>query len=1072
MRSIGPVPADIMIVGEFPSRDDEYKNEPFSDRAGALFTKRLAQVGFLRTSCFITNVSQHRPPDDDISAWISDRKTPPAADWVRIQGKWVHPQVAQGYETLREEIARVQPKLIIAVGNAALWALTGNTGANKWRGSRLSPPDLSCTVVPTISPASALRQEELIPIITLDLKRAKAIYEGRQNPRLYKFQLAPTYAETLDTLAQLKFRADGFRDTGVKLRLSGDLETRLGHIACFGIAWSATEAICIPFLQAQRDDQPREVGAFYWTEKQEAEIVYRLTQLFNHEAIEWVGQNYLYDCQYFWRFWGTLPRYVFDTMIGHHSCFSNMRKGLDFLSAMYAHDHVYWKDESKNWDPDVGERQYWTYNCLAADTPVLMFDNTYKPLGEIVEGDKVLTFEENPSGHRFARVMKIAVVTKTAKDYKTVSRYTFSDGTFIDATSDHKILSTFGRNSRSSWQWKECKDLALGDRVASLGKPWKSLNTFEAGWLSGIYDGEGTVGFLNQNKGYSPYPRIGFSQKPGPVLDKALEILTKYGFSYRTSEKPSATYVDINGGLTEQLRLLGMFQPLRIGKNFHKYSYCEGLSGFSGLSRPILVSIEPIGTVPVADISTTEGTFIAGGIFVHNCKDACITWEIAPEIQAQQTELGNQQHHDFQQSLFFPVLRMMNRGIRLDISQRAELKKQLLEASLERQGKLDYMAGHELNPRSPLQLKKFFYDDLGLPVIHALNSDSITTNSPAMAEIANRFPPLRLLCQTITELRSISVFLGTFINAELDSDARMRCSFAVAGPTTFRFSSSENAFGSGMNLQNIPVAEKEKIKSADYIKLPNIRKLFIPDPGFTFFDMDLDRADLQVVVWEADDKEMKIALRENLDMHCLNACTIFDIKGIPFDELKETHPNYPDHRAKIGKANRDKAKIGVHATNYGVGDYKLSLSLGITRHEASRFRSRWFGAHPGIEAWHKRTETLVNSRGFIENLFGARLYKLGRFDLPEFLAWLPQSTVAGVINRALVAIDAAERAGQVSIQLLIQVHDSLAGQFPSAQANKSIQDLKRLAQVIIPYPDPLIIPVGIKTSTVSWGDCR
>ena len=236
--------------------------------------------------------------------------------------------------------------------------------------------------------------------------------------------------------------------------------------------------------------------------------------------------------------------------------------------------------------------------------------------------------------------------------------------------------------------------------------------------------------------------------------------------------------------------------------------------------------------------------------------------------------------------------------------------------------------------------------------------------------------------------------------------------------------------------------------------------------------MDLDRADLQVVVWEADDKEMKFALRENLDMHCVNACTIFDIKGIPFDELKETHPNYPDHRAKIGKANRDKAKTGVHATNYGVGDYKLSLNLGITRHEASRFRSRWFGAHPGIEAWHKRTETLVAKQGYIENLFGARLYKLGRFDLPEFLAWLPQSTVAGVINRALVAIDSAERAGKTSIQLLIQVHDSLAGQFPTNRRAELLPRIYEQCQISIPYPDPLIIPVGLKTSTVSWGDCE
>ena len=275
-----------------------------------------------------------------------------------------------------------------------------------------------------------------------------------------------------------------------------------------------------------------------------------------------------------------------------------------------------------------------------------------------------------------------------------------------------------------------------------------------------------------------------------------------------------------------------------------------------------------------------------------------------------------------------------------------------------------------------------------------------------------------------------------------------------------------------MNLQNIPVAEKAKIKDKDYIKLPNIRKLFIPDEGYTFFDMDLDRADLQVVVWEANDSDLKKALRLGLDMHCFSAVDIFDIKGIPHDELAESHPNYRDHRAKIGEARRGKAKAGVHATNYGVGDNKLATALGITRHEAGTFRAKWFGAHPGIRKWHIRVEQSVATSGYLENKFGARLYNFGRFNLPEFLAWGPQSTVAGVINRALVAIDRAYQSGMCSTQLLIQVHDSLAGQFPSGLIDTEIPLLRKLAEVPIPYDEPLIIPVGFKTSPISWGDCK
>jgi len=588
------------------------------------------------------------------------------------------------------------------------------------------------------------------------------------------------------------------------------LETRLGHIACFGLAWSDTGALCIPFLQIGKDNP------YYWTEDEEAHIIFLLQQLFTHPNITWVGQNYLYDCQYFFRHWGFLPRNVFDTMIGHHAIYSNMRKGLDFLSSVYAHDHVYWKDEIKEWDPAIGEQQYWIYNC----------------------------------------------------------------------------------------------------------------------------------------------------------------------------------------------------------------------------------------------------------------KDACITWEISKEIQAAQAENAVLDHCEFQQNQFFPVLRMMNRGIRIDKELKAQLRQELTELSFNRQEQLEYLVGHYLNVDSPKQLQDFLYKDLGLKGVRNFKTGTLTANAAAMNEIALREPCLKPLCQLIVELKSLRVFKSNFVDAELDIDDRMRCSFGIAATETNRYNSRENAFGTGMNLMNIPAGGKEKIKSDTYIKLPNIRKLFIPDPGYIFFDMDLDRADLQVVVWEANDSLLKRALRDGIDTHCLNACDIFDIRGIPPDELTETHPNYKDRRAQIGEAKRAKAKVGVHATNYGVGDRTLATALGITVHEASEFRKKWFAAHPGILAWHKRTEQSALKKGFIENRFGARLYVLGRFELPEFLGWLPQSTVAGVINRALCNIDAMEQQGKTSIQLLIQVHDSLAGQFLATNREQEIANLKNWSEIIVPYEDPLVIPTSVNTSMLSWGDCK
>jgi DNA polymerase-1 len=294
----------------------------------------------------------------------------------------------------------------------------------------------------------------------------------------------------------------------------------------------------------------------------------------------------------------------------------------------------------------------------------------------------------------------------------------------------------------------------------------------------------------------------------------------------------------------------------------------------------------------------------------------------------------------------------------------------------------------------------------------------------------------------------------------------MRCSYNLCGTETFRLASSSNAFGRGTNLQNLP--KGTKAKEVDELSLPNIRSMFVPDPDFIFFDGDLDRADLQVVVWEADDRDLKLALRMGLDLHCFNACAIFGIRNIPLDELAESHPNYPEHRRRIGYEKRQKAKQGVHATNYGCKSRTLSTHLGSTVHEADRFIQSWLSAHPGIARWHERVERDLRNKRKVRNAYGYERVYFDRVEslLPEALAWIPQSTVALTINRIWRRI--WDEAPQV--QVLLQVHDSLAGQFPVGCSGK--QTIESIARtVVIPYEDPLTIPFSVKTSEKSWGEC-
>jgi DNA polymerase I-like protein with 3'-5' exonuclease and polymerase domains len=220
--------------------------------------------------------------------------------------------------------------------------------------------------------------------------------------------------------------------------------------------------------------------------------------------------------------------------------------------------------------------------------------------------------------------------------------------------------------------------------------------------------------------------------------------------------------------------------------------------------------------------------------------------------------------------------------------------------------------------------------------------------------------------------------------------------------------------------------------------------MFVPDPGYTFFDMDLDRADLQVVVWEAEDDELKQMLKEGVDVHAENA--------------------------KLIGISRQEAKKWVHGTNYGGSPRTMAVNCGFTVHQAEKMQTRWFQAHPGILSWHKRTERFLHTRRYVENRFGFRRFYFDRVDalLPEALAWIPQSTVGLVINHAWLNF----HNNIPELQTLLQVHDSLAGQFPTVSKDACLTKMKEHARIVVPYDDPLIIPVGIKTSEISWGDCE
>jgi len=438
----------------------------------------------------------------------------------------------------------------------------------------------------------------------------------------------------------------------------------------------------------------------------------------------------------------------------------------------------------------------------------------------------------------------------------------------------------------------------------------------------------------------------------------------------------------------------------------------------------------------------------------------------------------------------------------------------------DRLNKLAYIFDHPINIGSATKMQALFYNDMQITPMLNRKTKKPTLAADALEQIAEREPILRYPVALITQARSLGMYDSTFIKAKLDQDGRIRTSLNVAGTDTLRLSSSKTPFGTGCDIQNIPKGSQVKIaklvqthgqlavdeiasalgmsldktesevdalleksvlartgateRGYDVVSalfvLPNVRSFFLADEGMGWLEADLDRADAQVVAWEADDEELKQLFRSGVDIHKANS----EAMGLKGDS---TH------------SARDLAKKGVHAVDYLCGPRTLARHLKITVHEAEDFIRRWFGAHPKIPAWHKRVEDRLKERRlehrYVESAYGFRRYYFDRPEqaLTKALAWVPQHTVAITINRGIRNLYHS----RLPIDLLLQVHDSTALQVPHAstrlekrtdpQDNKEklyetsglFAAIHKHLLISIPYKDPLTIPISLAYSAADWG---
>lgn len=451
-------------------------------------------------------------------------------------------------------------------------------------------------------------------------------------------------------------------------------------------------------------------------------------------------------------------------------------------------------------------------------------------------------------------------------------------------------------------------------------------------------------------------------------------------------------------------------------------------------------------------------------LWTYNCEDDVRTRESGEASLLGIQEMGLTEQHDFMQAMFWPVLQAMLRGVRVDKVEKSRLAGMLQEEIAARQDWLTRVLGHPLNINSPIQMQKLFYTDLGQkPIMSRATKTSpshVTTNDEALETLKLREPLLAPLINKIQEMRSLGVFLSTFVLAKLDVDDRMRCSYNICGTETIRLNSSKNAFNSGGNLQNVPSGGEDD--DSDLV-LPNVRTLYIPDYGFEIFDTDLSKADLRIVTWESEENELKKMLGEGRDPYIETAREYYRDPSITKTRSDgSVHPKY-----RVFKAF-------AHGSHYLGTPHGLSKRIGLTVKDTERAQTWYFGKYPKIREWQKRVIKQLDEKHYVENIFGFRRYYFGRIDeatYREAIAWIAQSTVAVYINKIWLNVWNHPKSKGL-IEILLQVHDSLVGQFPIHRRDEGLALLSECGRVELPYEgDPLIIPVGVKTSTKSWGDC-
>lgn len=377
-------------------------------------------------------------------------------------------------------------------------------------------------------------------------------------------------------------------------------------------------------------------------------------------------------------------------------------------------------------------------------------------------------------------------------------------------------------------------------------------------------------------------------------------------------------------------------------------------------------------------------------------------------------------------------------GVLIDSKLLAKQSEQLSQRIKELEQQAYAAAGKEFNLASPKQLQEILFEQMKLPVLKKTPGGTPSTAEEVLAELAleYEFPKL------ITEHRGLSKLRSTYTDKlpkmVNPATGRVHTSYHQAVAATGRLSSTEP------NLQNIPIRTEEGRR---------IRQAFIAPPGKLIMAIDYSQIELRIMAHLSADKALLDAFAKGLDVHKATAAEVF---GVAVDE--------------VSSEQRRRAKAVNFGLIYGMSAFGLAKQLGIARNEAQHYVDLYFERFPGVLNYMERTRKQAHEQGYVETLFGRRLYlpdintrNMARQKAAERAAINApmQGTAADIIKLAMIKVQAwITQHASDKVAMIMQVHDELVFEVNEADVTMVCHELKNIMASAAKLDVPLLAEAG------------